>query len=55
MPGLIELMRALEEGAVTARALADLALAKASDPAGEGGRIFIALDAEWVRAAGRRG
>ena len=50
MAGLIELMRALEEGAITARALADSALAKAGDPAGEGARIFIALDADWVRA-----
>jgi aspartyl-tRNA(Asn)/glutamyl-tRNA(Gln) amidotransferase subunit A len=50
MPSLIDLMRALESGEVTARALVDAALAKAADPAGEGKRIFIALDAEWVRA-----
>lgn len=50
MPSLIELMQSLETGAVTARSLVESALAKAGDPAGEGKRIFIDLDAEWIRA-----
>jgi aspartyl-tRNA(Asn)/glutamyl-tRNA(Gln) amidotransferase subunit A len=50
MPSLIELMQSLETGAVTARSLVESGLAKAADPAGEGKRIFIALDADWIRA-----
>ncbi len=50
MPSLIELMQSLESGAVTARTLVEAALAKATDPVGEGKRIFIALDADWIRA-----
>lgn len=50
MPGLIELMRQLESGATSARSLVESALAKAEDPAGEGKRMFIDLDADWVRA-----
>ncbi len=50
MPSLIELMQSLESGAVTARSLVEAALAKAADPVGEGKRIFMALDADWIRA-----
>lgn len=50
MPGLMELMRALESGASTSRALVEAALDKAEDAAGEGQRIFIELDADWIRA-----
>lgn len=49
MPGLIEFMRQLESGAITARALVEAALAKAEHPDGEGRRIFIELDADWIR------
>jgi len=50
MPELIALMRALESGTATSRSLVESALAKSQDPAGEGRRIFIALDPDWVRA-----
>lgn len=49
MPGLIELMRLLESGATSARALVEAALDKAQHPAGEGRRIFVELDADWIR------
>ncbi len=42
-------MQALEQGALSARALAESCLEKAQDPAGEGARAFIDLDADWVR------
>ena len=42
--------RALISGATTAVALADKGLARATDPKGEGKRVFIALDAAKVRA-----
>ncbi len=50
MLGLIALMRALESGVATSRSLVESALAKSPDPAGEGRRIFIALDPDCVRA-----
>lgn len=43
-------MQALERGALSARALCESCLERALDPAGEGARAFIDLDADWVRA-----
>lgn len=48
-----ELSRALASGATTSEALTDEVLARAADPAGEGRRIFIALDPQKVRAQAR--
>jgi aspartyl-tRNA(Asn)/glutamyl-tRNA(Gln) amidotransferase subunit A len=50
MRTLAEAQRTLSSGATTARKLAEECLARATDPAGEGGRVFIALDADKVRA-----
>jgi aspartyl-tRNA(Asn)/glutamyl-tRNA(Gln) amidotransferase subunit A len=50
MRDLTGLMRDLEQGALSARALAEACLERAQDPAGEGARAFISLDADWVRA-----
>ena len=50
MRHLTDFMQALERGALSARALAESCLEKAQDPAGEGARAFIDLDADWVRA-----
>ncbi len=41
----------LREGKTTSRELVEQALAKISDPAGEGARAFIRIDAEGARAA----
>lgn len=42
---------ALREGKTTSRELVEQALAKISDPAGEGARVFIKVDADGARAA----
>ncbi|HVL71357.1 MAG TPA: amidase, partial [Beijerinckiaceae bacterium] len=49
-PPLDDLARALATGARTAQDLADEALARAADPQGEGGRVFVALDPDRTRA-----
>ncbi len=41
----------LRDGKTSSRALVEQALAKISDPAGEGARAFIKVDAEGARAA----
>ena len=41
----------LREGKTSSRELVEEALAKISDPAGEGARAFIKVDAEGARAA----
>ena len=41
----------LREGKTSSRELVEQALAKISDPAGEGARAFIKVDAEGARAA----
>lgn len=41
----------LREGKTTSRELVEQALAKISDPAGEGARAFIRIDPEGARAA----
>jgi aspartyl-tRNA(Asn)/glutamyl-tRNA(Gln) amidotransferase subunit A len=43
----------LAAGTTTSLALAEQALARAADPAGEGSRVFVRLDAESVRAQAR--
>ena len=45
------LARDLRDGKVTSRELVEQGLAKISDPAGEGARAFIKVDAEGARAA----
>lgn len=50
MPGLVDLMQSLESGSVKSRDLVEAALARANNTDGEGARVFIALDADWVRA-----
>ncbi len=45
------LARDLRDGKVTSRELVEQGLAKISDPAGEGARAFIRVDAEGARAA----
>lgn len=42
---------ALERGETTSRALVEACLARALDPAGEGSRTFVSLDADAARAA----
>jgi aspartyl-tRNA(Asn)/glutamyl-tRNA(Gln) amidotransferase subunit A len=44
-----ELAQALSDGRTTARALVEAALVRATDPAGEGERVFIRLQAEQAR------
>ena len=51
MPTLAELSRHLAERKLTSRDLVERALALVADPAGEGARAFVAVDAEGARAA----
>ena len=51
MKTLRELSEDLAAGRTTSRALVEGGMARAGDPAGEGARVFIALDVEIVRAA----
>lgn len=53
MKTVLELSRALAAGETTSEALAEQALARATDPAGEGRRVFIALDPQKVIAQAR--
>jgi len=53
MKTVSELSRALADGSTTSVALAEQALARAADPAGEGARIFIKLDPQKVLAQAR--
>lgn len=53
LPTLEQLATALAEGATSAQALLDAALARAQDAAGEGARVFTRLSAERARAAAR--
>ena len=50
MATLEALARDLETGQTTARALVEESLARIADPAGEGARTFLAVDAEGARA-----
>ena len=43
--------RALDAGRTTSRALVEACLARIADPAGEGGRAFVAVYAGQARAA----
>jgi aspartyl-tRNA(Asn)/glutamyl-tRNA(Gln) amidotransferase subunit A len=45
-----QLAQALADGQTTSRALVEECLARATDPAGEGSRVFIKLQAEQARA-----
>jgi aspartyl-tRNA(Asn)/glutamyl-tRNA(Gln) amidotransferase subunit A len=45
-----QLAQALAEGQTTSRALVEECLARATDPSGEGGRVFIKLQAAQARA-----
>lgn len=51
MQTLSDLAAALECGRTTSRDLAEACLARSLDPAGEGARAFVALDAALVRSA----
>lgn len=51
MPTLAQLADDLREARVTSRELVERALAAIADPAGEGARAFVAVDAEGARAA----
>lgn len=51
MPTLADLSRQLAEFKLTSRDLVEHALARIADPAGEGARAFIQVDAEGARAA----
>ncbi len=53
MKTISELSQALASGATTSEALAEAVLARATDPAGEGTRVFIALDPAKVLAQAR--
>ena len=48
---LAQLSRRLAEGHITSRELVEHAIASIADPAGEGARTFISVDAEGARAA----
>ena len=48
---LAELAQNLADGKVTSRALVEASLAAIADPAGEGARAFIRVDAEGARAS----
>jgi len=50
---LAQAAAALAEGRTTAQALAEAALARIADPAGEGARTFVAVQAEEALAAAR--
>ena len=49
MQTLAHLSRQLAERKVTARDLVEASLARIADPAGEGARAFVAVDAEGAR------
>ena len=51
MPTLAQLAEDLREGRVTSRELVERSIAAIADPAGEGARAFVAVDAEGARAA----
>ena len=51
MQTLSDLAAALECGRTTSRDLAEACLARSLDPAGEGARAFVALDADLIRSA----
>lgn len=51
MTPLAEVVRQLRSGAVSSRALVDACLARATDPAGQGARTFVHVDAEAARRA----
>lgn len=53
MKTVLELSRALATGATTSVALAEEALGRAADPAGEGKRVFVSLDPQKVLAQAR--
>jgi aspartyl-tRNA(Asn)/glutamyl-tRNA(Gln) amidotransferase subunit A len=53
MKTVSDLSQALARGTTTSQALAEEALARAADPAGEGKRVFISLDAQKVMAQAR--
>ena len=50
MKTLLELSEDLARGVVTSRGLVEACLERAVDPAGEGARVFLSLDAESARA-----
>ena len=52
-PTVEQLANALASGRTTALQLAEAALARAEDPAGEGARVFIRLDRERALAQAR--
>ncbi len=49
LPTISELASDLAQGKTTSRALVEEALARIADPAGEGARVYIKLDAEGAR------
>ena len=51
---LDSLAKQLREGKTSSRELVEQALARISDPAGEGVRAFITVDAEGARATAER-
>ncbi|RPI47957.1 MAG: amidase, partial [Betaproteobacteria bacterium] len=53
MKTILELSQALTAGKITSEAIVEEALARATSREGEGGRVFIALDPEKVRAQAR--
>lgn len=53
LPTLHDTAVALQEGRLSAVALAESAIARATDPAGEGARVFTRLYADQARAAAR--
>jgi aspartyl-tRNA(Asn)/glutamyl-tRNA(Gln) amidotransferase subunit A len=53
MRTVLELSKALDEGSLTSEAIIEEALARATEPDGEGQRIFLALDPQKVRAQAR--
>jgi aspartyl-tRNA(Asn)/glutamyl-tRNA(Gln) amidotransferase subunit A len=53
MKTILQLAKALAAGTTTSEAIADEVLAAATRPDGEGKRVFIALDADKVRAQAR--
>lgn len=53
LPTILELQRRLDAGETTSIELVEQALARISDPAGEGARVFTAVWADQARAAAR--
>lgn len=53
MRTVLELSRAFREAKLSSEAICEEALARASDPGGEGRRVFLALDPDKVRAQAR--